>query len=159
MICGGVLRCIPHIPVVSIMYDLIKAKLPKNNIIILFKFSKYQSVSASQTQFQAGFTSYAVFSVMSHTYCRMNWTASSYFIPHSIKASATRTGALQGEKTRHKVPIITLIQNYSFHCFCPVSYFLRKSFTCLEILYKSELYVSRGHQGVDVELFLYLRSV
>lgn len=28
------------------------------------------------------------------TYCRMNWTASSYFIPHSIKASATITGAL-----------------------------------------------------------------
>lgn len=33
------------------------------------------------------------------TYCRMNWTASSYFIPHSIRASATRTGALQGHTT------------------------------------------------------------
>lgn len=30
------------------------------------------------------------------TYCRMNWTASSYFIPHSMRASATRTGALRG---------------------------------------------------------------
>lgn len=30
------------------------------------------------------------------TYCRMNWMASSYFIPLSIKASATRTGALKG---------------------------------------------------------------
>lgn len=29
----------------------------------------------------------------------MNWTASSYFIPHSIRARATRTGALQGHPT------------------------------------------------------------
>lgn len=32
------------------------------------------------------------------THCRMNWTASSYFIPHSINASATRTGALSKQK-------------------------------------------------------------
>lgn len=32
------------------------------------------------------------------TYCRMNWTASSYFIPHSIRARATRTGALPGQR-------------------------------------------------------------
>lgn len=29
------------------------------------------------------------------TYCLINWTASSYFIPHSMRASATSTGALK----------------------------------------------------------------
>lgn len=31
------------------------------------------------------------------THCRMNCTASSYFIPLSMRAKATRTGALRGE--------------------------------------------------------------
>lgn len=29
------------------------------------------------------------------TYSRINWTASSYIIPHSIRAMATKTGALR----------------------------------------------------------------
>lgn len=29
------------------------------------------------------------------THCRMNWMASSYFIPLSMRATATRTGALR----------------------------------------------------------------
>lgn len=44
--------------------------------------------------------SYPLPGIAGLTYCRMNWTASSYFIPHSINARATRTGALQGN-TRH----------------------------------------------------------
>lgn len=31
------------------------------------------------------------------THCRMNWMASSYFIPLSMRARATRTGALQAD--------------------------------------------------------------
>lgn len=38
------------------------------------------------------------------TYCRMNWMASSYFIPLSIKASATRTGALKGNRSSGHSP-------------------------------------------------------
>lgn len=33
-----------------------------------------------------------------NTYCLINCTASSYFIPHSMSARATRTGALEGEE-------------------------------------------------------------
>lgn len=32
------------------------------------------------------------------TYCLMNCTASSYFIPHSMRAKATKTGALRGKE-------------------------------------------------------------
>ncbi len=32
--------------------------------------------------------------IIQSTYCLINCTASSYFIPHSIKAKATSTGAL-----------------------------------------------------------------
>lgn len=39
------------------------------------------------------------------TYCRMNWMASSYFIPLSIKASATRTGALKGRSSGCHSPV------------------------------------------------------
>lgn len=39
------------------------------------------------------------------TYCRMNWMASSYFIPLSIKASATRTGALKGKSSGCHSPV------------------------------------------------------
>lgn len=38
------------------------------------------------------------------TYCRMNWIASSYFIPLSIKASATRTGALKDNSSSGHSP-------------------------------------------------------
>lgn len=41
------------------------------------------------------------------THCRMNWMASSYFIPLSMRASATRTGALggwQGQVTQAQAP-------------------------------------------------------
>ena len=41
------------------------------------------------------------------THCRMNWMASSYFIPLSMRASATRTGALggrQGQVTQARAP-------------------------------------------------------
>lgn len=34
------------------------------------------------------------------TYCLMNCTASSYFIPHSMRAKATKTGALRGKEIR-----------------------------------------------------------
>lgn len=40
------------------------------------------------------------------TYCRMNWMASSYFIPLSIKASATRTGALKGNSSGSHSPVM-----------------------------------------------------
>lgn len=40
------------------------------------------------------------------TYCRMNWMASSYFIPLSIKASATRTGALKGNSSGGHSPAV-----------------------------------------------------
>lgn len=36
------------------------------------------------------------------TYSRINWTASSYIIPHSIRAMATKTGALEGETSTYK---------------------------------------------------------
>lgn len=42
------------------------------------------------------------------THCRMNWMASSYFIPLSMRASATRTGALggrQGQVTQAQAPM------------------------------------------------------
>lgn len=39
------------------------------------------------------------------TYCRMNWMASSYFIPLSIKASATRTGALKHKNSGCHSPV------------------------------------------------------
>lgn len=43
-----------------------------------------------------------VMQCLMRTYCLMNWMASSYFIPLSISAKATRTGALQQRNSSQK---------------------------------------------------------
>lgn len=54
------------------------------------------------------------------TYCRMNWTASSYFIPHSIRARATRTGALRGHAAiRGRTENSEESQSFQLRLTCP----------------------------------------